>query len=253
MGAATKRRLEEEGSRVIGVDVRDADVVADLATPEGRAYAVAHVTELSGGVLDGAVTFAGLSSLTELPGSLLVSVNYFGTVEVLSGLRPLLARGTHPAAVAISSNSSTCSPAIDLAVAELCLAHDEAGARAKADVATSLFTYPATKLAVARWVRRNAADWAAEGITLNAIAPGTVETPMLAASRSDPTIGAFIDDFPVPVGRPGTAEELAGVTSFLLGPDARFISGSVLVVDGGTDALLRTETQPTPWVEESAP
>ena len=110
-------------------------------------------------------------------------------------------------------------------------------------------TYPATKTAVARWARRNAPTdaWAGSGITLNVVAPGAVETPMLQATRDDPTIGRFIDTFPVPIGRKGTADELAAVVAFLLGPDARFFCGSVVFVDGGTDALLRADDVPAPW------
>ncbi len=48
MGAATAARVRAAGDRVIGIDVRDADVVADLGTPEGRAAAIVAVTELSG-------------------------------------------------------------------------------------------------------------------------------------------------------------------------------------------------------------
>ncbi len=247
MGAATKTRLEADGQRVIGIDQRDADVVADLGTAEGRAAAVAAVaSEVD--ALDGIVTWAGVAGLSGLAGSLLASVNYFGTVELLTDLRPLLAAGDRPAAVAISSNSTTCQPGVPMNVVERCLAGDEAGARDAADEAGGLGTYPATKLALARWVRRQAPTegWAGAGITLNAVAPGAIETPMLEATRQDEVIGQFVDTFPIPVGRKGTADELAAFVQFLLGPDARFFCGSVLFVDGGTDAQLRADDFPQP-------
>jgi NAD(P)-dependent dehydrogenase (short-subunit alcohol dehydrogenase family) len=248
MGAATRARLEADGQRVIGVDLRDADVIADLSTAEGRRAAVGAVTEQSGGAIDGLVTWAGLAGLTHLAGSLLVSVNYFGTVDLLEGLRPLLARGDRPAAVAISSNSTTCQPGVPLDLVRLCLEGDEAAARDAADDAGSLFTYPASKMAVAWWARRHAPtdEWAGAGITLNVVAPGAIETPMLDATRRDPTIGELVDAFPVPVGRKGRAGELAAFVQFLLGPDARFFCGSVVFVDGGTDALLRADDFPAP-------
>lgn len=248
MGAATRTRLEQAGQRVIGIDLRDADVVADLGTQAGRDAAIAAVAQLADGVIDGLVTWAGLTGLTTVTGSALVSVNYFGTVGLLSGLRRLLARGDQPAAVAISSNSTTCMPGVPMDVAELCLAGDETGARAAADAAGGIRSYPASKIAVARWVRRNAptADWAGVGITLNALAPGAVETPMLQATRNDPVIGPFVDAFPVPIGRAGQPAELAEVVAFLLGPHARFCCGSVIFVDGGTDALLRADDFPAP-------
>ena len=248
MGAATKARLEADGQRVLGVDLRDADVVADLSSPAGRQAAIAEVRDLSGGVIDGLVTWAGVAGLSHLAGSVLASVNYFGTVELLEGLRPLLAAGEQPAAVAISSNSTTCQPGVPMAVVDLCLAGDEAAARDAADAAGALATYPATKAAVARWVRRHAPteEWAGAGITLNVVAPGAIETPMLQATRDDAVIGQLVDAFPMPVGRKGSAEELAAFVHFLLGPDARFFCGSLLFLDGGTDALLRPDAVPVP-------
>jgi NAD(P)-dependent dehydrogenase (short-subunit alcohol dehydrogenase family) len=248
MGAATKARLEADGQRVIGIDVRNADIVADLGTASGRSDAIAAVTEQSPGAIDGLVTWAGIAGLTGVPGSLLASVNYFGSIALLEGLRPLLAKGERAAAVAISSNSTTTQPGIPIDVVTHCLVGDEDAARAAADAAGSLGTYPATKIAIARWVRRNAptAEWAGAGITLNAVAPGAIETNMLQATRDDERIGRFIDAFPVPVGRTGRADELAAFVQFLLGPDARFFCGSVLFCDGGTDALLRADAVPVP-------
>jgi NAD(P)-dependent dehydrogenase (short-subunit alcohol dehydrogenase family) len=254
MGAATVTRLVAGGDRVIGVDIRDADVTADLGTADGRAAAVAAVTDLVGGAgegaIDGLVTWAGIPGAAVNPGGLVAAVNYFGTIAVLEGLRPLLARGRSAAAVAISSNSTTVQPGVPLHLVEACLAGDEAAALAVADEVGPIGTYPATKTALAWWCRRHAptAEWAGSGITLNVVAPGAVETPLLQTIREDPTVGRFIDDFPVPVGRIGTPDDLAGVVAFLLGPDARFICGSVLFADGGTDALLRPDDQPTPWV-----
>jgi NAD(P)-dependent dehydrogenase (short-subunit alcohol dehydrogenase family) len=248
MGAATTARLQAEGRRVVGIDIGDAEIVADLGTSVGRQLAVDSVRTIAGEAIDGLVTFAGVPGLPSSPGSQLVSVNYFGTIALLEGLRPLLGRGEQAAAVAISSNSTTCQPGVALDVVEQCLAGDEQSARQAADAAGALASYPAGKLAVARWVRRHApgAGWAGAGIALNVVAPGAVETPLLQATRHDPTIGRYVDAFPIPVGRKGTADELAGVVQFLLGPDARFFCGSVLFVDGGTDAQLRADDFPSP-------
>jgi NAD(P)-dependent dehydrogenase (short-subunit alcohol dehydrogenase family) len=248
MGAATVARLRSDGQRVIGVDRHEAEIVADLSTSDGRSLAIDEVRRLAGDSIDGLVTWAGVAGLSDVAGGLLVSVNYFGTVELLEGLRPLLAVGESSGAIAISSNSTTCQPGIPMSLVAQCLAGDEEGAREAADQAGALATYPATKLAVARWVRRNAPSeaWAGEGITLNAIVPGAIETPMLQATRDDPTIGKFIDAFPIPVGRTGTPRELAEFVAFLLGPSARFCCGSLFFIDGGTDALFRPEDVPVP-------
>jgi NAD(P)-dependent dehydrogenase (short-subunit alcohol dehydrogenase family) len=248
IGAATAERLAADGHRIIGVDLKHADVVADLGTPAGRRAAVDGVAARSAGTVDGLVTFAGLAGLTDRPGSLVVAVNYFGAVELLAGLRGMLAHGTKPAAVAISSNSTTCQPGVPLDLVDACLAGDELAAEEIGDRVGSLAAYPATKMAIARWIRRHATgpDWIGAGITLNAVAPGFTETPMTAELRRDPIIGSALDQFPVPAGRVGRPEEIAGLVAFLLGPDARFLCGSIVFADGGTDALLRPDDWPAP-------
>ena len=249
IGAATANRLTAQGDRVIGVDLRAADVTCDLATSEGRQTAIDEVTRRCDGALDGLVTCAGLGGITGRPASTLVSVNYFGTVDLLAGLRAVLARGDDAAAVAISSNATTVQPGWSPELVAACLGGDEDEARAVGDASDSMRAYAATKAAIARWVRRHAPSppWAAEGIRLNAVAPGLVATPLSDETRHDPVLGPLIEQFPIPVGRPGRAEEIAAFIAFLLGPDARFLCGSVVWVDGGTDALLRPDDWPAPW------
>ena len=251
MGAATKQRLEAAGDEVIGIDVRDATATFDLGTPEGRTNAVEAVYQYADGAIDGLVTFAGLAGTTTRPGSVVASVNYFGTIALLEGLRPALAaaRGGAPSAVAISSNSSTVQPSLPSDLVELCLEGDEEEACRLGDELGAPIAYPCSKLAVARWVRRHAPkpEWAGEGITLNVIAPGYVATPMTEEIKADEKIGPLLQQFPIPVGRAGRPEEIAALAAFLLGPDARFLCGSVLSADGGSEALLRPDDWPAPW------
>ena len=249
MGAATAARLRDAGQTIIGVDVRDADIVADLGAPEGRAAAIAGIEAACGGVLDGFAPFAGIGGLPGRPGSLVASINYFGTSVLLDGLRPLLARGTDPSVVVISSNSITCQPNVPQDLVDALLAGDEAVACALADRHGSVVTYPSSKLALARWVRRNAPgpDWAGAGIRLNAVAPGLVETPLVAEQRADKDMGPAIAGFPIPVGRGGRPEELASLVEYLLGPESTFFCGSVIFCDGGTDAQLHADDSPAIW------
>jgi NAD(P)-dependent dehydrogenase (short-subunit alcohol dehydrogenase family) len=242
IGAATRARLEKEGTRVVGVDVRDAEVVVDLSTPEGRDAMVRGVADTCGGALDGLVAAAGIMG-TEPK---VVAINYFGAVATLEGLRPLLARGTDPSAVAISSNSTTTTPGLPSDLVEVILAGNEGAALSAAGAAPGVFAYPASKLALARYVRRHAPtpEWIGAGIRLNAIAPGVIETPM---TKNDlDFIFGIPDVFPVPIGRPGRPEEIASLLAYLLSPDAGFFCGSVVFADGGTDATVRTDDYPTP-------
>ena len=256
IGAATAARLRADGHTVIGVDLKGAEVEADLGTPEGRATAIAEVTDRSGGVLQGLVPCAGVAGMPDRAASLLVSVNYFGTVELLEGLRPLLAAGAPSAAVAISSNSTTTQPGYSLALVDALLEGDEAAAREVADSGKggSLNAYPASKNAVAKWVRRNAVtpEWGGSGITLNAVAPGMIATPMIDEGRTDPMIKQGLEMFEgtIAVGRPGKPEEIAGLIAYLLGPEARFFCGSIVYCDGGTDALFRANDWPALWEPE---
>jgi NAD(P)-dependent dehydrogenase (short-subunit alcohol dehydrogenase family) len=241
IGAATRQRLEKEGARVIGVDVRDAEVIADLSTAAGRDAMVAAVADASGGVLDGLVAAAGIMGQEPL----VVAINYFGAIATLEGLRPLLARGTDASAIAISSNSTTTTPGLSQELVDVILAGDEAAALDATSNAPGLFAYPASKLALARWVRRHAPqpDWIGAGIRLNAIAPGVIETPM---TKNDlEFIFSIPDIFPVPIGRPGRPEEIASLLAYLLSPDAGFFCGSVVFADGGTDAAVRADDYPS--------
>jgi NAD(P)-dependent dehydrogenase (short-subunit alcohol dehydrogenase family) len=251
MGAATKQRLEADGHEVLGIDVRDATITFDLGTPDGRTNAIEAVFQYADGAIDGIVTFAGLAGTSTRPGSTVASVNYFGTVALLEGLRPALeaARGKRPSAVAISSNSSTVQPGLPTTIVDACLAGDEEEARRLGDELGAPIAYPSAKLAVARWVRRNAprAPWAGTGITLNAISPGYIDTPMTAEIRQDEKIGPLLDQFPIPIGRGGRPEEIAALVSFLLGPDARYLCGSVVLADGGSEAVLRPDHWPVAW------
>jgi len=244
IGSATRQRLEAADHTVIGVDVRDAEVIADLSTETGRQAMAEAVEKRCDGVLDGVVAGAGVSGAA---GELVVAINYFGAVATLDLLRPLLARGTRPAAVAISSNSTTTQAGYPDDVVQACLDGDEARARELAAADPSgVAIYPAAKLALARWVRRQAVAeaWIGAGIRLNAIAPGFVQTPMTAGSED--FILGLGDIYPIPLGRAGRADEVAGLLTYLLGPDAGFFVGSFVTMDGGTDAALRPDHWPAP-------
>jgi len=92
--------------------------------------------------------------------------------------------------------------------------------------------YAAAKGAVAQLTRQMAADYAAEGINVNAVAPGVIDTGMTADNiRNNAWYQeAMIKNTPMGVGKP---DDIAGVVAFLLSDDARYINGQVIPVDGG--------------------
>lgn len=244
IGAATKALLEKDGHRVIGVDMRDADVVGDLSKPADRERIVAEVTAACGGALDGLVPCAGLS--TPAPNRLIVSVNFYGTLAVVNGLRPALAKGADPAVVMISSNSTTMTPGLPVAEAMAYLNESEETMVERYADPAAFLAYPAGKLAIAFWVRQNAAGWMKDGIRVNAVAPGVIDTAMTRPLLDEPSMKAALEHIPIPRGRWGKPEEIASAIRFLLSNDSSYVVGQVLFVDGGTDAMLQPTAHPHP-------
>jgi NAD(P)-dependent dehydrogenase (short-subunit alcohol dehydrogenase family) len=240
IGAATVARLERNGHRVIGVDLHDATVNADLASEADRSRMVREVSDLADGRVDVVVANAG----TIGQGQVDVRVNYFGTVATLEGLRPLLARGTDPRAVVTASQAVVHEVHDDLV--DACLAGDEAAAVATLPDEPSPFDatwiYASTKRALARWIRAHAPEpaWAGEGIALNAVAPGVVRTAMTKPLLDDP-VGAELltAAIPMPFGGVAEPDAIAHVIDFLAAAETTAITGQVLFVDGGGDCVLR--------------
>lgn len=237
IGATTARLLRERGDRVIGVDLHDVDVCADLSTAEGRAAAVAGVRDLAGDRLDALVTCAGISRA----GAPQVSVNYFGTTDLVTGLRSALAASPAPRIALVGSISAT--HPTDAAIVEACLADDETRALEAAEQAVAAGRpheiYSSTKAALARWLRQTSVtpEFAGAGIAMNAIAPGVVLTAMTAELVSDPQWKAVMDAaVPMPLGGYAPPEVIANALIWLIAPENSHMAGQVVYVDGGAEA-----------------
>lgn len=250
MGREVATKLVAAGHTVIGVDIKDTDVIADLSTTAGRRSAIKEVLARSEGELDGAVLAAGLG-----PGPgrdrprLIAEVNYFGVVDLLQGWRDALAATDAAKVVVFSSNSTTTVPVVPRRAIRAFLAGDSDKAVRSVRVygkVASVMAYAASKIAVSRWVRQQATSpqWAGAGIRLNALAPGAILTPLLEAQLASPTESKAVKKFPVPVGGFGDPGKLADWVIFMLSDAADFLCGSVVFVDGGTDAYFRPNEWP---------
>jgi len=239
IGACVKIRLSTQGYTVIGIDLEGETISADLSTSEGRDDALKQALEKSGGTIDRLVLAAGLGGHVD-NGQLVASVNYFGCVEVLDGLKGALTK-TKGRCVVIGSNSAQMRTDPNSDIVKALLEGDEEGAMNIIGDAHGALTYGLSKHAVSRAVRRRAAEWAQDGITLNAIAPGQTETPLFRGAADHPVIGKSVEAIPIPKKRVATADEIAGVIEFMLSDAAEYMQGSIIYVDGGTDAQLRPD------------
>ena len=95
--------------------------------------------------------------------------------------------------------------------------------------------YGISKAAVSHMTKMLAIEWAGHGIRVNAVAPGTVETPSRAPGLADPVRRRMVMGR-IPLGRFGTAEEIAAAVCYLASPGAAYVTGHTLLVDGGFTA-----------------
>jgi NAD(P)-dependent dehydrogenase (short-subunit alcohol dehydrogenase family) len=97
--------------------------------------------------------------------------------------------------------------------------------------------YTASKGAVAQLTKALAVDWAADGIRVNGVAPGWIETPLSAATLAQEKYRGPIERR-IPMGRIGQPADVAGAVVFLASDLAAYITGTILVVDGGALASV---------------
>lgn len=243
IGKALADLLTGRGEKVIGVDIHDADVTVDLTTEEGRAAMVERVRELSGGTIDAIVANAGLATPTPAT----VGVNYFGALATLEGLRPLLAGSDAPRAAATCSMASL--QETDAELVDLLLGGNEEVALKRAEMLVGTdkqnAIYASTKAALARWIRRNAAgpEWAGAHIPLNAIAPGVVETPMVAPLIETDEQRTWLEEVvPMPLNGFMPASAPAALLAWLISPENTHLCGQVVFIDGGSDVVIRGDS-----------
>jgi NAD(P)-dependent dehydrogenase (short-subunit alcohol dehydrogenase family) len=216
IGAAIAAGLADAGCRVTAAGLPPAEGAcpppATVTTAELDVTDAAAVTRLAGGLerLDILVNAAGIirrSDEYDLETfAQVVDVNLTGTMRVCSACRPLL--GT--------SGGSVVNVASMLSFFGAGLAP----------------AYSASKGGIAQLTKSLAISWAADGIRVNAIAPGWIATPLTQALQDDPARSEAILSR-TPMKRWGNPADLTGSVIFLCSPAAAFVTGVILPVDGG--------------------
>ena len=229
IGRAVARRLADDEARVSVVDIDGAAasaVVAELAPGDDRHLAVeadvADPAALGAAVDRAAAAFGGLSILVNNAGfgaakpldrytgdefARLVAVNLTGVWHGIRAAVPHLRASGRGSVVNVAGTS--------------------AGRPTRGEG-----PYAAAKAGVVALTRTAALEYAPE-VRVNSVSPGYVATRMTAAVLDDPDLRSRIESR-IPLGRIGDAEEVAGAVAFLCSPDAGFVTGHDLVIDGGS-------------------
>jgi NAD(P)-dependent dehydrogenase (short-subunit alcohol dehydrogenase family) len=226
IGREVVQRLHDRGARIVVEDISPA--VAELETADGRITAVVgdvSRTETAEAAVATAVeTYGGLDVLVNNAGVFLGKEILETTDEEWDALMTTNVRGmfVHSRAALPHLFESSCARIVNLGSVSGLVGIPMQGA------------YCATKGAVTQLTRQMAVAYAPQGVRVNAVAPGAIETSFfMGALPPDPTEALAAIAATHPLGRNGQPDEVADVIVFLAGDGARYMTGSIVSVDGG--------------------
>lgn len=241
IGNATARLLREQGHTVVGVDLKNADITADLSTLAGRQQALADVLQATQRI-DAIIACAGISA----PKALTVAVNYFGVTEFIEGLLPTLAQSTAPR-IAVVSSAASLQPNHN-ALVEAMLANDEPKALAigkqleEQGAEMGYLNYPSSKRALSRWIRQVATTerYAGRHVPINAVGPGVVVTDMTKELLATEAARQEVDaSMPMPLNYHAKDVDVARLLMWLTSVENTHVTGQTIFIDGGADVVMR--------------
>lgn len=237
IGLKAAECLRAEGHTVITIATSVSDINANLGTAEGRRTVIDELHRLCPDGLDGFICNHGISPSPKYAPSYILSVNYFGAVAVMNGIYGLL-KMRHGCCVATASSAIVSKPRGKYFLDEpLFRCGDEERIGRLADTfplkEDGFIMYASAKLALCRWIRANAASWAAGGVTLNAVAPGGVATDIM---RDFEAPGELFYPMPALYGKVGAMApiDVANVLAFMVSPESRGICGQIIFCDAGS-------------------
>jgi NAD(P)-dependent dehydrogenase (short-subunit alcohol dehydrogenase family) len=245
MGRACADRLRGTVDHLVAVDVRPpgvegaVEITCDITDPAGVAGIVERVREL--GPFRALAHAAGLSPTMADPRRI-VDVNLVGTARLLDAFAPLVMTGS--AAVCFASSAGYLP--LELLGPELSQLVAEPRAAGFLDRAAALLpdsgmAYAWSKKGVQLEAAKAAVKWGPRGGRVVSLSPGLIDTPMGRQEfENQPMMKPMLDN--TPLGRFGTAEEIAAVVDFLLSDDASFVSGIDVLVDGALGAASSPPT-----------
>jgi meso-butanediol dehydrogenase/(S,S)-butanediol dehydrogenase/diacetyl reductase len=223
IGAATTRLLVEGGARVLAVDLKAAELEA-FAGPFGDAV-VTHVADMA----EAAQVEGMVAAAVERFGALDILVNNAGIGVLAKAADLTLEDWRRVLAVDLDAVFLASKAAVPhLLPRKGCIVNTASISGLAADYGFS--AYNVAKAGVVALTRVFALDYAAQGLRVNAVAPGLIRTP-LTSSMPDFSLDAFVRN--IPMKRAGQPEEMAQVIAFLASDRASYITGQTIAADGG--------------------